>query len=350
MAVEEKLAGLLERGEREGSLSLAEIERVSAALRLEEDDVLDLYGEIEARGIELRDDGSRPAASATFRNGELAVSTSDALQLFLNEIAQYPLLTPAEELALARRAEGGDREARDKLITSNLRLVVSIAKRFHDSDIALLDLIQEGVLGLIRAVEKFDWRRGHRFSTYATWWIRHSVRRAIANRARLIRIPVHIADRQRKLARAEQQLAEKLGRMPGEDDLAAALHLPLAQVREAREAPRAVDSLDRPITKEAGTPVGELVAAESPGPAEEVVVSLRTEALHRALERAVAGLPEREREVVSLHFGLAGEESLTLAEIGRRLGLSRERVRQIEAHALERLAVERELQALHEAA
>ncbi len=285
----------------------------------------------------------KEAGAAAYVHSELAKATSDALQLFLNEIARFPLLTAEEEIELARRAERGDKAAREKLVTSNLRLVVSIAKRFRGDELTLLDLIQEGVLGLIRAVEKFDWRRGHRFSTYATWWIRHAVRRAIANKARVIRIPVHIAERERKIAQAERELTARLGRPPGEDELSAALRMRPAEIREVREAPRAVTSLDRPLTEEVETSLGELIPGGGAGPAEVVEVSLHEAALRTALHKAVAVLPEREREVVALHFGVDGGEPQTLAEIGRRLGLTRERVRQIEVEALRRLASLREI-------
>ena len=293
-------------------------------------------------------------AEVTYGNGELAEATTDALQLFLNEISRYPLLSAAEEVELAKRLEGGDRAARERLINSNLRLVVSIAKRYWrpraPQELPLLDLIQEGVLGLMHAVERYDWRLGHRFSTYASWWIRHAVRRAIANKARVIRIPVSVAERERKVARAEQALAAGLGRQPTDAEVARAAKLPLAKVREAHEAARTVVSLEAPVGREAQATLGELVPAEAPELAEELHLSLRADALHAALERAVRVLPEREREVVRLRYGIDGGEPMTLEEIGRRFGLTRERIRQIEVEALKRLAREREIQALREAA
>ena len=271
--------------------------------------------------------------------------TTDSLTLFMNAAGRYELLTAAEEVALAKRIERGDRTAKELMINSNLRLVVSIAKKYQGHGLSLLDLIQEGIIGLIRAVEKFDWRRGYKFSTYATWWIRQAVQRGVANKAREIRIPVHIVEREQKIARAERELTPKLGRPPEDAEVAEAAKLPLKQVREVREAARAVTSLDRPMA-DSDTSLGELISGEEAGPEEEVTVSLDME----VLRRAVSQLPERERDVVKLRYGLNGDiEPKSLEEIGRRLGITRERVRQIEAEALERLAVQREIEALRAA-
>jgi RNA polymerase primary sigma factor len=339
-----EITALLDQGEEAGCLEMSHINQVVERLDVSEEEVEQLYQRAQERDIEIKDDCGRERATSVYVNGDLAVATTDALQLFLNEAGRYPLLTAAEEIELAKRVERGDREAKDRMINSNLRLVISIAKRYQGHDLPLLDLIQEGIIGLIRAVEKFDWRKGFKFSTYATWWIRQAVQRGVANKSRTIRIPVHISEREQRLRRAERELRAKLGREPDEKEVAKAAKLPLKQVREVREAARAVTSLDRPVGEEGEASFGDLVAKEhAPPPEEEVRVSLGREALHRA----IAELPDREREIVKLRYGLNGDRDPTsLEEIGRRMGLTRERVRQIEAEALERLAVNRELEAL----
>jgi RNA polymerase primary sigma factor len=272
--------------------------------------------------------------------------TDDSLQLFLNDASRYRLLTPAEEIELAKRIERGDAEAKARMINANLRLVVSIAKRFQGHELALLDLIQEGVLGLIRAVEKFDWRKGFRFSTYATWWIRQGVERGIQTKARAIRLPVNVLERQRRMAKAERELARALGREPTDEEVADKLHISLRHVRQARQASRTVTSLDRPVGEDGETAFGELMPSERPPPEEEVESSRRA----TVLRRAVSELPARERAVLVLRFGMDGGEPAPLREIGQRLGITQERVRQIESRALARLAAEREIAALTEAA
>src|SRR5919202_43018 len=243
-----QVEALLDRGEEQGCINISELEQLAAALELEEDDVERIYERAEARGIEICDDcGREDAADSTYVNGDLAVATTDALQLFLNEIGRYPLLTASEEVELAKRIERGDQDAKDLMINSNLRLVVSIAKKYRGHGLSLLDLIQEGIIGLIRAVEKFDYRKGFKFSTYATWWIRQAVQRGVANKSRTIRIPVHIAEREQKIARAERELTHTLERPPTDDEVAKAAKLSMKHVREVREAARAVTSLDRPI-------------------------------------------------------------------------------------------------------
>jgi RNA polymerase primary sigma factor len=338
---------LIELGEREGCLDLSEVSRLVEEAELEDEDVERLYEEIQQRGIDLTDDCGRTATpDSTYVNGDLAEATTDALQLFLNEMGKYRLLTAEEEVELAKRIERGDKAAKDLMINSNLRLVVSIAKRYQGHGLSLLDLIQEGIIGLIRGVEKFDWRKGFKFSTYATWWIRQAVQRGVANKARDIRIPVHIVDRERKIARAERELMAKLGRAPEEEEIAKAAKLPLKQVREVRQAARAVTSLDRPVGEEGATSFGELIPADEPTPEETLHVSLD----EQVLRQAIANLPDRHQEIVKLRFGLNGDtDPQSLEEIGRRLGLTRERVRQLEADALERLAVNREIEALRAA-
>jgi RNA polymerase primary sigma factor len=342
----DQIAALLEKGAETGCVKISELNELVEALDLGDEEVAGLYEQLEERHVEVHDDCGHAQAESTYVNGDLAVATTDALQLFLNEMARYPLLTAEEEVELAKRIERGDKAAKDRMVNSNLRLVVSIAKRYQGHGLSLLDLIQEGIIGLIRAVEKFDWRRGYKFSTYATWWIRQAVQRGVANKARTIRMPVHIVDRERKIAKAERELLTKLGRVPTLHEVAKAAKLPIKQVREVQQAARAVTSLDRPVGEEGDTLLGELVAGDEAPPEEELEVSLRQE----ALRRAVAELPDRERDVLKLRFGLNGDANpKSLEQIGKTLGLTRERVRQIENDALQRLAVNRELDALRAA-
>ena len=273
----------------------------------------------------------------------------DALQAFLNRIGQYRLLRPEEELELSRRIEQGDLLAKDRMICANLRLVVSVARQYAPSahGLPFLDLVQEGMLGLIRAVEKFDWRRGHRFSTYATWWIRQAVERARDGKADTIRLPVNLVRRQRRILRAELQLAAGLDRTPTDDEVAATAELTVDEVRAVRDAARTVASLDRRLGDDGDDATfGELLGDERPGPEELVQLRLRGDALRAAL----AQLPDRERLVVHLRYGLTGAEPAPLREIGRRLGLTPERVRQIESAALHRLGRTPQLAALRAAA
>jgi len=343
---QDQITTLLERGTENGSVDLSELNELVEALELGDEEVAGLYELLDERDVHVRDDCGREQAEATYVNGDLATATTDALQLFLNEMGRYPLLAAEQEVELAKRIERGDKAAKDQMVNSNLRLVVSIAKKYQGHGLSLLDLIQEGIIGLIRAVEKFDWRRGYKFSTYATWWIRQAVQRGVANKARTIRIPVHIVDRERKIARAERQLQTRLGRVPTQAEIAKAAKLPLKHVREVQQAARAVTSLDRPVSPDSDTPMGEFVPGEHKEPEEELNVSLRQE----ALRRAVAELPDREREVLKLRFGLDGDpDPQSLEQIGKRLGLTRERVRQIETEALERLSVNRELDSLRAA-
>ncbi len=333
--------------EEGGCLELSELHAALEQSDLEDEEVEEVYLELERRGIDLRDDCGREADKGTYVNGDLAVATTDSLQLFLNEAARYALLTADEEVELAKRVERGDLEAKDRMINANLRLVVSIAKRYQGHGVALLDLIQEGVIGLIRAVEKFDWRRGFKFSTYATWWIRQAVQRGVANKARTIRIPTHVVEREQRINRAIRELTIKLGRDPSDAEIAKRTRLSLKHVREAIEAPRAVTSLDRPIGDENGATFGELFAGDEAPLEEEVEVSLREDALRSAVRK----LPDREQQVIKLRYGLNGDGApQSLEEIGRRLNLTRERVRQIETKALERLSMARELAGMEEAA
>ena len=328
-------------------MTFSELEAAVAGSELDDDAVGDLQEELERRGIEVTDDCAREGAGeADYRNGELAAATTDGLQLFLDEIGRYPLLSAAEEVELAKRIERGDLEAKERMINSNLRLVVSIAKRYQGHGLSLLDLIQEGILGLIRAAEKFDWRRGYKFSTYATWWIRQAVQRGYQNRSRTIRVPVHVAELERKATRTERELNGTLGRQPTDEEVAEAAKIPLAKLREARQAVRMLTSLDRPIGEDGSGTLADLVAAPEEDPLSELEVSLEEAALDHALE----GLTAVQRRVIELRFGLGGHDPVPLQIVGEELGLTRERVRQIERAALEQLSRCRELADLRDAA
>jgi RNA polymerase primary sigma factor len=344
--VRAQIEALVDRGEENGCVNLAEATTIVQELGLDDGATESLFDELEARGIDVSDDCGREALEPRYVNGDLASSTTDALQLFLNEVGRHKLLTADEEVALAKRIERGDEQAKEQMVNANLRLVVSIAKRYQGHGLSLLDLIQEGIIGLIRAVEKFDWRKGFKFSTYATWWIRQAVQRGVANKSRTIRIPVHIVEREQRISRAERDLLVKLGREPTDQEIAKAARLSAKQLREVRAAARAVTSLDKPIGDDEGSAFGDLFASDRDLPEEEIDVSLREDAVRQAL----GGLPGRSREVLSLRYGLGGEDPRSLEAIGRDLGLTRERVRQIEQDALARLAVSRELEAVREAA
>ena len=339
--------GVVERGEELGCLNLSEMSELVQELDLSEDESQSLADRLEARGIEISDDCGRASAEpAHYENAELASMTSDALQLFLRDIRRHPLLSGEEEVELAKRIERGDLGAKEQMVNANLRLVVSLAKKYQGHELALLDLIQEGILGLIRAVEKFDWRKGYKFSTYATFWIRQAIQRGLANQGRTIRIPVHIGQRQRKIVRAERELSLRLGRTPTDEEISAATELSVEELAETREFTRTVTSLERPVGEEGDTELGDLLPSEEREPVEEVEIGLRQEAVHAALAR----LPEQEREVIALRYGINGDDPTPLREAGRRLGLSPERVRRIEHKALERLAGSREVAGLSEAA
>jgi RNA polymerase primary sigma factor len=348
MTAEQQLRALMEHGDEIGCINMSAFTQLVQELELDDDELNGLYEQIEQRGIDLTDDCSLPeAGEATYLNDQVAAMTTDSLQLFLNEAGRYPLLTAAEEVELAKQIEHGNQAAKDKMINSNLRLVVSIAKKYQGHGLSLLDLIQEGIIGLIRAVEKFDWRRGYKFSTYATWWIRQAVQRGVANKSRTIRIPVHIVEREQKIARAERELVLQLERMPTDEEVAKKAKLNVKHVRETRNAARTVASLDKTIGDDSDTKFGDLVAQSSEDVAAEVQVALDESALHHAINE----LPEREQEVIRMRYGLDEEmEPKSLEEIGRRMGITRERVRQIETQALSRLAERREIAALSPAA
>ena len=342
-----QLRALMARGAREGCIELSDLNEAVEEFELDEEAARAIHEQLESLGIDLRDDCGRSGVEATrYRNDELAGTTTNALQLFLNEARRYPLLTKAQENELARAIERGDLRAKERLISSNLRLVVANAKRYQGHGLVLLDLIQEGILGLIRATEKFDWRRGYKFSTYATFWIRQAMQRALDTKARTIRLPHDLAQRERKIARVERQLAAELGRAPSDEAIAARAEIDPAEIERIREAARAVTSLDRPVGEEGETGLGELLPSDQPSPEDEVTLTLEEETLREAIER----LPEPERNVVRLRYGINGDEATTIRDASRRLGIPGREVRELEARALERLASEREIEALREAA
>ncbi len=321
--------------EERGSVESSELEAFAVAADLDEDELGALRSELEERDVEiltpLAEEGAGRSSS---REPELS-GAGDALQIFLRRASQHRLLTAAEEVALAKRIERGDASAKTRMINANLRLVVSIAKRYQTRGIPLLDLIQEGSIGLNRAVEKFDWRRGFKFSTYATWWIRQACQRAVANQADTIRVPVHVHDRRRELARAAGALHDELGREPTRDELAAATGLALEHVTGALDHAQSVVSLNAFVGHDGDAELGDLFADPTAAePAEDVHEVLRRD----SVRAAVRALPEPDRSVVELRFGLNGETPTSLDEIAKRLSIGRERVRRIEVDALDRLS------------
>jgi RNA polymerase primary sigma factor len=276
----------------------------------------------------------------------LADETTDSLQLFLNQATRHKLLTAPEEIELAKRIERGDLEAKEKLVNSNLRLVVSIARRYQGFGLPLQDLIQEAMFGLIRAAEKFDWRRGYKFSTYATLWIRQSIQRGLDNTSRPIRLPANVAQQLRTLNRVESELTAKLDHEPTDEEIADNSKFSLDEVMVLRDLSRVTTSLDATVTDDSETTLGEFHADEAPAPDEDVIGRQRELAVEDALKR----LPERERQVLELRYGTTGEGEATLRDIGRKLGITQERARQLEAKALERLATSGSLSGWREAA
>jgi RNA polymerase primary sigma factor len=282
-----------------------------------------------------------PDAVDPSEQSERATAT-DAFQLFLKSITRFKLLTAYEEIELSKRIELGDRAAKERLINSNLRLVVSIAKKHQGRDLPMLDLIQEGIIGLIRAAEKFDWRRGCRFSTYASWWVREAIERGIANRARIIRMPVYMVERERAVTRVERALTAELGRAPTEDEVAEIAKIPVQQVQEVRRFARPVASLDKPVGDDGQTPFGELLESDEAEPADEVETLLR----HQTVRGALGKLPQAERRVLHMRYGI-GCHAGTLDDVAARLHISRDRVRRLEARGLAMLGRRPEVAALH---
>jgi len=338
----------LDEAEELGEIAEHALEAFALEHDLDEDEVGALRAQLESHGVEIVDAVAEGAARSTAEDEAQAAGAAgyevsgatSSLTLFMNAAGRYPLLTAAEEVALAKRVERGDSAAKERMINSNLRLVVSIAKRYQGRGLPLGDLVQEGVIGLNRAVEKFDWRRGYKFSTYATWWIRQACQRAVSSQSATIRVPTHVHERQVKLTRARQRLEAQNGIVPSVEELAAETGLELRHVEEALGAVEASVSLNQAVGDDDGNELGDLFA----DPAAEDPAEVASEELRRqAVRRALRGLPERERRLLELRFGFDGEPA-TLEAIGRELGLTRERVRQLEAHALSALA--RELEGL----
>jgi len=278
--------------------------------------------------------------------GDAVEVTADSLEQLLAASRRYPLLTPEQEIELAKRIERGDLAAKERMINSNLRLVVSQARRYLGSGLSMGDLVQEGMFGLIRATEKFDWRKGYRFSTYATLWIRQAMQRGAGNTGRTVRLPVHVGQRVRNLRRTERELAASLGRDPTDDELAAAAKLTLEQIEDLREIDRETVSLDTPVGEDGEATLGTLIPLDREGPEEEA----EQRELQRVIAQALHTLPERERQVIALRYGTGEEAPQTPGQTARRLGISRQQVDQLERRGLEALSSRQDLAALREAA
>src|SRR4051794_13945478 len=344
-----EVAQLVDRGRERGWVGASELATAAEHEGLDEDARSDLDDELDRQGVRVRDDiGRKNVPPTRYRNPELAEHTADALTHFLNEAGRVPLLTADEEKELAQRIERGDLLAKDQLINANLRLVVSVAKKYQGPGApCLLDLIQEGVLGLIRATQKFDYRKGFKFSTYATLWIRQAIQRGLADRGRTIRLPSNVAQRERQIAAANRRLNVELGREPTLEELSDASGVPLEQVIELRDASRVVASLDQPVGTGGATSFGELLASGDAPVEETLHVTWRED----VVLREVAQLPEPQRSVVRLRYGLDGSnEPRTVSKVARELELQPRDVRKLEEQALVELSLQRELQSLHEAA
>ncbi len=355
----EELQKLVAEGQEKGFLNYDEIASALDDVELSKEQVEDFYTYVAEHSIELvegdqhktpprqdvqpEEEAKIPAVPKL----DLTVEPSlDSLRLYLREIGKVPLLTADQEVSLAKRIERGDMAAKTHMTEANLRLVVSIAKGYLGRGLTFLDLIQEGSLGLIRAVEKFDYRKGYKFSTYATWWIRQAVTRAIADKARTIRIPVHMVEKLNKVVHIERQLVQRLGREPSPEEIAEELEMTTDEVREILRMAQLPVSLEKPIGEEEDSSLGDFVQDETAeSPFDTAQLSLRRE----DIECALMALPERERNVIALRFGLHGGPPQTLEEVGRAFGVTRERIRQIENNTLKKLQHLPEAQALRDA-
>jgi RNA polymerase primary sigma factor len=366
----EELRGLITEGQEKGVLTFEQIATCLEEVEVTKEQVGELHSYLLDQGIDVVGADGRAATSESGRveaqaearataaatgaapapkkpEIDLTVEPSlDSLRLYLRSIGKVPLLTAEQEVSLAKRIERGDMQAKQQMVEANLRLVVSIAKGYLGRGLSFLDLIQEGSLGLIRAVEKFDYRKGYKFSTYATWWIRQAVTRAIADKARTIRIPVHMVEKLNRVVHIERQLVQRLGREPRPEEIAFELSMSADEVREILRMAQLPVSLEKPIGEEEESELGDFVQDEqAPSPFDSATVSLRREDIERALD----SLPERERKVIELRFGLKGEQPYTLEEVGRAFGVTRERIRQIENNTLKKLEGLPEAQALRNA-
>jgi len=356
----EELRPLIAEGQEKGSLTFAQVSSALEETEITKEQVAELHSYLDDQGIEVVGDDGKLAVSegGRFERAadkdaprkpavDLTVEPSlDSLRLYLRSIGRVQLLTAEREVALAKRIERGDLEAKQEMVEANLRLVVSIAKGYLGRGLSFLDLIQEGSLGLIRAVEKFDYRRGYKFSTYATWWIRQAVTRAIADKGRTIRIPVHMVEKLNKVVHVERQLVQSLGREPSPAEIASELECTVREVREIQRMALQPVSLEKPIGEEEESELGDFVEDEAAvSPFDQASENLRRENVRRALD----ALPQREREVIEMRFGLTGARPFTLEEVGRAFNVTRERIRQIENHTLKKLESLPEAQRLRDA-
>ena len=362
---------ILETGKAKGFLTLGQIRDLAGDIDLDPETLYDWVKELEEGGIRvdidddsasrstsahevadpeeptamalLQEEAANPSSSQTLPNVADEVNLADPIRMYLKEIGKIPLLTADEEVALAKRIEAGDQTAKDELIQANLRLVVSIAGHYNNRGMQYLDLIQEGNMGLIKAADKFDYRKGFKFSTYATWWIRQSITRALADQARTIRIPVHMVETINRLIRTSRQLMQDLGREPTTAEIADAMHLTEARVQEIIKIAQDPVSLETPIGEEEDSHLGDFIPDESaPAPADAAFYALQREQLMEVLDT----LTEREKKVICLRYGLDGGKSYTLEEVGEIFKVTRERIRQIEAKALRKLRTNRQIKNL----